>query len=313
MDIKYKNIDLCVGMFNKLPDIAVIMGINFKTSKECLNSLKCNHRCETVYDGAESACLSYALYECIRDKTVGSPLEISKSRISHISCDALRGHFLMTWNTQGTGSMLRKTIGLALSCMAPHKLYSKYAENCKLLGCKPDRSVFNTLANEMSNEIKKHIKIAVVGRIKTDKNKLKDILEKAEKKIPQHHTEKSTSPVPKYEKYETDYPFIKVTGVSSIAVADYILGKSGGMSLDVFDDKIVIYNKAWKGKETVLSKHDRIKDYVRQKYEKLGEDFHLIFAYLAITKNLSDCCTITSILKNKLKPAGMSDMIKNGI
>lgn len=313
MDVKHKNLELCVSMCKKVPDIAVIMGIHFKVHKPCLNKLKCNHSCSTLYTGVESACLGYALYECVRDKMIGSPLELSRSRVSQLNCDAINGKFLLTWNTQGSVSMLRKTIGLALSCMAPHKLYSKYAENCKIMGCKSDRSVFNTLANGMSNEIKKGVKIAVVGKIKVDNNKLKDILTKAEKKLPSPSTEKKTSPVPKYTDIPCEYPFVKASGVSAVAVADYILSKSGGMSVDVFDDKVVVYNQSWKTKHNALKKADRIEDYVRQKYEKLNEEFHNVFAYLAITRNLADCCTISKILKTKPNPSSMSELLKKSL
>lgn len=313
MEASHKNLSICASMCKRVPDIAVIMGIHFKSHKPCLNKLKCNHSCQTLCTGVESACIGYALYECIRDKMVGSPLEMSRSRVSHVNCNALNGKFLITFNTQGTLSMLRKNIGLVLSCMAPHKLYSKYAENCKLMKCKADRSVFNKLANEMSDAIKKNVKIDVVGKIKIDISKLKDMLVKIEKKIPTQTTEKNTSPIPKYEDYVCDYPHVNVSGIAAVAVSDYILSKGGGMSVDVFDGQVVVYNSSWKTKQTALKKADRIKDYVRQKYEKLGPDFHCVFAYLAITRNLADCCTVGQILKTKPSPVSMIEILKKSM
>ena len=300
-------------MCKKVPDIAVIMGIHFKAHKPCLNKLKGNHTCEKIYTGVESACLGYALFECARDKMVGSPLEMSRSRVSRIGCNALNGKFLITFNTQGSVSMLRKNIGLVLSCMAPHKLYSKYAENCKLMGCKSDRSVFNKLANIMADAIKKEIKIDVVGKIKIDVPKLNDILAKTFKKLPAYVSMKDISEPPKYEECPCSYPHIKATGIAAITVADYILSKSGGMSVDVFDEKVVIYNNSWKTKQTSLKKTDRIKDYVRQKYEKLGNDFHCILAYMAIIYNWADCCTVSQILKTKPTPNSMADLLKKSL
>lgn len=300
-------------MCKKVPDIAVIMGIHFKAHKPCLNKLKGNHTCEKIYTGVESACLGYALFECVRDKMVGSPLEMSRSRVSRIGCNALNGKFLITFNTQGSVSMLRKNIGLVLSCMAPPKLYSKYAENCKLMGCKSDRSVFNKLANDMTAAIKKEIKINVVGKIKIDVPKLKDILSKTAKKLPVQISMAGASAAPKYDEYQCSYPYVKATGISAITVADYILSKSGGMSVDVFDDQVVVYNNSWKTKQAVLKKTDRIKDYVRQKYEKLGADFHCILAYMAIIYNWADCCTVAQILKTKPTPASMVELLKKSL
>ena len=135
MEDSLKNINLSVSMCKKLPDIAVILGFPFNVNQLCLNELKYNGPSENkLITGVESACLGFALYELVREKMVGSPLEVSRSRVSHLSCNSLGGKFLLTWNTQGSLSMLRKTIGLTLSCLSPHKLYSRYAENCKMMG-----------------------------------------------------------------------------------------------------------------------------------------------------------------------------------
>lgn len=311
MNTKSKQIEITVGVCKKMPDIAVMMGTPFNCSKINLIKLKSNNPCELVND-AERSALAYALFETVRDKFIGSPLELSRTRVSRIDCDFIDGKFVITWNTQGSFSMLRKTVGLAFSTLDPAKLYSKYAENIKLLGGKNDRTVFNYIAAELCDSIKKTIKIAVSGKINIDDAKLKDLMASVEAKIPEMTAipKEKTKP-PTHDEYKCDYPHIKVSGLAAIVTADFIKSKSGGMGLEVFSDEIVVYNHSWESKKAALK--DRVKDYVRQKYEKTGDDFGCILAYMAITQGYASCCTVTQMLKTKPKASDMVELIKKAI
>jgi hypothetical protein len=311
MQVKHKNIELNLAQCKRVADIAVIMGFHFKVDKQCLNMLKCNHPSDTNYNGMESASLGYALYELVKEKLAGSPLEIAKSKVSRISCNGLNGKFLLSWNTSGF-SGLRKTLAVALGCLSAPKLYSKYAENMKLLGGKSDREVFNTVANQMTDAIKKSIKFGVIGKIKVDEPKIKDLLSKVEPKIPNQEILKGTKPIPKYTDHIHSFPKVKASGIEAIAVADYISAKSGGMSVDVFDGYVVVYNKNADTKIKQLKNKGRISDYVK-KYEKLKDDFYGVFGYMAIIQNLAECCTISTIIKSKPKASEMVDLIFKNI
>ena len=142
---------------------------------------------------------------------------------------------------------------------------------------------------------------------------MKDILSKVSTKLPSPTYEKGASSVPKYEEYPMTYPHVKATGIAAVAVADYILSKSGGMAVCVSDGKVVVYNKSWETKRNALKKAARINDYVRQKYEKLDKEFYCIFGYLAITRCLTDCCTISKIIKTKPTPAAVSTLLKQSM
>ena len=315
MEASLKNVDIIVGECRKMPDIAILMGIHYDCCKTSLMSLKTNNPPSEMIKGSEGAAVGYALFEVIRDKLVGSPLELIRSRVSRISCDSLNGKFLISWNTQGSFTTLRKTIGLVLSTFDPMKLYSKYAENMKLLGGKNDRDVFNSKANEMISAIKKNVKFVVCGKIKVDAAKLKELLAQVEKKMPDMDTPaaKEMEKPPAHPDHKCEYPHIKVSGIALVAIADYIRSKSGGMGIEIIDDGITVYNHSWKTKQSALSKSDRIKDYVRQKYEKLGDDFPCVFAYMAITQGYADCHTVTQIIKKMPKASGMVELIKKHI
>lgn len=316
-DVKNKNVEMAVMSCRKLPDIAVICGMFYKVDSHCLNQFKGGAPCEEkeLHDGVEGAALAYALFEVVRDKFIGSPLEMSRSRVNRVECHALNGKFLITYNTQGSVSMLRKTAGLLLSTLQPSKLFSRYAENMKLIGAKVDRDHFNHEANRMCDAIKKSIKFVAVGKIKVDGPKLKDILDKVIGKQPKLEImpAKSVSKPPKRDTHKQEYPVVKSSGIAAVVVADYVRSKSGGMSVCVDDDGVVVYNHSWETKRNALKKSDRIKDYVRQKYEKLDDEFAGVLAYLAITQKWADCCTITQIVKSKPKPSAMVELLKKAM
>lgn len=315
MEHKVKNINVCVGMSRKSPDLAVIMGIHFKCDWSCLTQLKNNITCDTVYNGAEDSALAYALFEHIRDKFIGSPLELSKSRVSRVSCDSQNGKFVISWNTQGSLSTLRRTIAVALASLTPMKLYSKYAENMKLLGGKSDRACFNHSANSMANAIKSNISIVAVGKIKMDAAKLKDLVNRVSIKIPKQETPpaKEITKPEKRKDYSHTFPVVKASGIAAVLVADYIRSKSGGMAVELDSDRVVVYNKSWEVKHKALKQAARINDYVRTKYEKLGKDFPCILAYYAITQEFTDCDTVSKILKTKLTPSNAKDLLKKAM
>lgn len=310
---KNKNIELTVGQCKKVPDIAVILGIHFDVCHASLFKLHDsfsfdNMKGNKVYTGSEKAALAYALYTVVRDKMVGSPLELSRSRVSRIEFDAQEGKFMLSWNTQGSVSMLRKTIGIVFSCMNPHKLYSRYSINCKNLGCTADRNVFNYVANEMADAIKKSIKIAAVGRINVDKSKIKDLLTKVNKKLVNTTQEKKTTKPPIRDKFVHDFPVVKASGIASAAVEDYI--RSQGMGTASLGNEIIVYNKSFESKKNAFKQADRIKKYVSQKYDKIGTDFSCVFAYLCITQLYCTCCSATDIIKNKPTASSMVSLIQ---
>jgi hypothetical protein len=315
LESTHKNLNVSVGVCKKMPDIAVIMGIPYVCDWECLNQLSNNSPCGVVYSGAESAALGYALYETVRDKFMGSPLEISKSRVSRVSCNSQDGHFVITWNTQGSMSLLRRTVAFALGTLAPTKLFAKYSENMKLLGGKANREHFNTYAHAMATAIKKGIHVAVVGKINIDAKKLNELTAKAYVKLPDQvlPSAKEMSKPEKRETFKRVYPTIKASGIAAVVVADYVQSRAGGMSVAVDNDEVVVYNMSWKTKHAALKSADRINDYVDKKYKKLGDDFPCILAYLSIIQNLASCHTVKSIIKSKPKPSDVSALIKKSL
>jgi hypothetical protein len=313
MESKLKNLTITIGECKKVPDIVVLMGIVYDVSPAAIMKLDESFSWDNLksdnclFTNSEQSALAYALYHTIRNKMVGSPLELSKSRVSRIECYAHDGKFLISWNTQGSLSALRKTLSIVLSSINPHKLFSKYSTNIKNLGGKVDRDEFNYVANQMVDSIKKSISIAVVGRIKMDLPKIKDLLDRINKKQPTLSHEKGLKKPGEHDKFTHNFPSIKASGISSAVTEDYI--RSSGMGTTSINGEIIIYNKSFESKKESLKQKDKIKKYVQQKYEKLGKDFPCVFAYLCMTQKLCSCCSATSIIKNKPSATSMVDLI----
>jgi hypothetical protein len=313
MEAKNKNVCVVYGQSRRIGDSAVSMGLGFPVTPGCLELLKNNQTGNECYTGAEFASTAFALFESIRDKMVGSPLEVSRSKVSRVDCNSIGDELVISWNTQASFSAIRKTMALALSCLHGPKLYSKYAENCKLLGCKSDRSVFNECSNRLTDAIKKEVKFAVVSKAKVDATKLKDLITKVSVKVPKQESLSGAKKPEKHAEHKREYPSVKATGINAVVVADYIRSKSGGMGVYVLGDEVVVYNTTWTTKQKALKVTGRINDYVRQKYEKLDKDFANILAYVAISQGFGNASTVAKILKSKPSPASMKELLKKSL
>ena len=320
MQDSHKNIEISVGMCSKVADIGVCFSIPFKCSPCCLKKLLCliPPKEEHLMRGSEEAALAFALFETIRSKMVGSPLESSKSKVSNITCKSLNGNFLIYWNCQGTGSSLKKNMGLALSALQPHKLYSKYKENMKFLKASAPREHFNYCVKNMNAAIKSKIHVAAIGRIKTNRDKLNIILKAVSKKLPQLSDPSASEiqKIPQRENAGEMYPHVKCdSGLGCLVVADYISSNSGNMGVEVHTGIVEIYNRSWESKKKQLKNSKRIDDYVRKKYSKstLKDHISLLLGYFAITHTYTDCNTLKKLIKHNLSPKEISDLIKKNL
>jgi len=323
MEVKNKNFKLTLGVCKKVPDIAVVMSIPFKGCPPCcLKKLRTNSpaKSPSLMTGSENASLAFALFECIRDKMIGSPLETARSKVSQVKCKSLNDNFVIYWNCYGTGSSLRKTLSLAISCLMPHKLYSKYKENMKFLGGSAPREHFNHCAKQMINSIKKEVHIAVVGKINTDKKKLEEILKKTSIKLPiLSSTELTPAEIPPTRVSDEKgkiYPHVKCSdGITCIVLADYINSNSGGMGVEIHTGLVEIYNDGWETKKKQLNNSKKITQYVKQKYENKSISSMLseLLAYNAISRCYADSSTISKLILKGINTPKVKEMIKKAI
>lgn len=307
MEAKRKNVKVFFTPSRKVPDVAVVLSIKYNAGGLCLKKLQRNCPCQVVCKGCHHAALCYAVYECVRDKVMGSPLELSRSRVSNIKCGSLGGDFVLSWNTAPTMSAIRKSLVLATSCLVPYKLYTKYADNAKLMGIKPDRAEFNGLVEGMGKSIKSGISIAIVGKARLDKAKLQKLADKVYEKTPAQKADTPRKKLPKLEEHKSEYPSWEAKGLGAALAVEFIQLKSNGMNMDLAGTKIQVYSRSWESKKKSLK--PRIKDYVDKKLKKMGAHLGGVLAYLIATQCHGSVETVKAA--SKVKVDKITDLIKS--
>jgi hypothetical protein len=319
---KEKNITLDVGVSKKLSDIIVAISIPFKgICDECLKRLKAN--CigdNTLMKGIEEAALAFALFETIRDKLSGSGLELTKTKASEVTCASIDGNLVITYHTQGTKTALIKTAGMALSTMNPMKLFSKYSENMKFLSGKGGKKEeFNFVAKKLAEGINKSVYITCVGRINITHEKIKESVKTLVGKLPSIDMPGAKETATPEKRVASDatasinpYPIIKCSGFASAVIADYIRNNSNGMSVEVSDNGVTIFNHGWEAKHKQLKDKDRISGYIQKKYKKLDEagELNTVFAYLSLCNGYIDSSVASTLIHSKQKSDKFVEILK---
>lgn len=302
--------------FSKVHNLSVSVSIPFEFSDESFyqimnNNLTCREKdfekC-TLYSGAEEAAVAYALFELIRDKLIGSPLEVARSKVDHIAVHAHGNHLVIAWNTQGNQSSLRKTVGVVLKCLQPNTLFSRYSDNLKLLGGKPSRECFNHCANKLISGIEKGVHFVAAGKIKlassADKQMMQKSFDTACKKYVSSSKSKDVHAPEKHPEYKSVYPELNCSdGASAIVVAEYIRANSNGMGVRVSDKYVSISSNSWGSKRDALKNKSRISAYVASKFSKLGDFAGLYAAYLANSQAAGIASSIVKLEKINPKQA----------
>jgi hypothetical protein len=299
---KIKQISLDVVVLPKVHNLSVSLTIPFWCSPECIALLLGNNPCEsdegmcaTLHKGAEESAIAYALFKLVQEKLCGSPLEVARCKVDHVVCGVHDNSFVISWNTQSTGSALRKTIGVTLKCLAPNTLFSRYGYNMKVLGGKSDRAEFNSVANKMIEGLTKQIHFVAVGKIKADSD-FKGLLETAVNKYSSSSKSAAseTKALAKHAEHKMDWPKLVCSdGAAAIILADYIAHQ--GFGLRLCGRQITIYSRSWGSKRDALKKKDRISAYVASKYGKLDKLAGPFLAYRANSSAMGSGSAVLSV------------------
>jgi hypothetical protein len=311
MHVKKDNISIAVEPTKKASDIIVALSISMKDINDhCFYSLK-NH---CIYDNSAvgevyEAAVAYAIFEHIRDKLTGSALELFKTKVSNVNCYTTHGAFTVTWNTQGTVTSLRKTTGIALTCLNVYKLFPKYTENVKFLtGKGGDRDDFKYTCDKFAREIIKSVKIIAIGKINATKNHLDALIETVTGKFPKsdiNHSLKLSSSKPSGQKSADTATVvasttIKCSGLDAGLVADYIRNNISLVSVHVDSEGVTLPIKDI-SKIKKLQDKKRVEDYVAKKYTKLHNvgELPVLLVYFLLSQGFIDASAADSAVKSK--------------
>lgn len=403
IESKKGNISLFLQRTPLVADVAVCMSFAAKCSGCTLNKLisggcggcatlappdkKCPEPVLCFPEGSEESCLCYALYLVVKSALCGDPLATAKSKVGSAYCGFNNGSFFICWRVKGTGSAVRKSLGIALKSLNPAKYYSVYDHCMKSLGKKSDRSHFTYVANALVKNIKDEISCGVVGNIKTQPsvkkgsgNKRSRSKSKGRKfkgggkkgKSKNHSIESESKPEPESEskpehehepEHEPEPPAdlplfvkggsenlaetmlkvlskklrlssadgsgskpndhidcdhsslteIKSNGWHTYVIKDYIGAQVKGLNSMITEKGILlsIEPKRW---DTLAAKlKTRVKDYVKLKYSKVGDELANIVAYIVMSNAYVSCSDIKGIVKSKLQIDAVEKTIKDSL
>lgn len=269
-----------------LPNTSITLGFKYTCNWFVLQKLKRGQPCsclELAY-ASENTCVAYSIYEIIKEKLMGSPLEQSKSKISTMDCNYQNGEFIITFNCLNNIPAVRKILTVAVSKITPHKYYSKYSHNVKLLNGNPFKGEFIYSCNELKGS---SLQIFIIGKFNIDGDKFTDMVKKVNDKYSAITESKGGEKPHSLSKYQgkTDYPTNKAEGYVAVFVKDFIKNEFGLPAVPN-SGEVIVYNKKWNVTSKKVSDAS-VKKYTAQKYSKLKDKFIPIMLYM-----ISSECTL---------------------
>jgi hypothetical protein len=268
----------------------------------------CNSECFPA--GSEEAALGYSLYLSVQQILCGDPLAVSKTKVGDVTCVQHNGMFGINWKVKGTGSAVRKSIGLALKALDPNRQASTWSRCIKHIGGSADRDVFNYVADDVASSIKAHLQCVVVGNINIDKEKLEGMMEVLSKKHSVSAVKGTkTKPSGHTQCDHKNLTEVAINGWESAVASDYIQSKAKGLVPMLCNKSLLIpiSGSQW---ETLSKKIKKgVKEYAATKYAKVGDALPAVFGYLALAGASLCAGDVKTAIANKLSVASIEAAI----
>lgn len=264
--------------------------------------------------GSEEAALGYSLGLAVRQALCGDPLAVSKTKVGAVEAVAHNGMLSVNWKVKGTGSAVRKSIGIALKALDPAKMYPAYSRCVKQLGGSVDKDAFTYVADAAARAIKADLHCLVVGNINMDKNKLEDMLEVlAKKHDPTMPKGPKSKPTDHAACDHSNHAEVAASGWASAVVSDYIRAKVRGLEPTLCNKTLLLPIKPaqW---DTLAGKLKKgVKDFVSAKYTKVGDDLPAVFGYLTLSSGQLCGSDVRSAINNKLSSDSIASAISKSL
>lgn len=292
-------------------DCGVSVSFKAKANGCCVCKLKACSMCNCFPAGSEEACLCYAMYIVVQDALCGSPAATAKSKVSKVECGTNGGDFSIAWRVKGTVSAVRKSLGIALKCLNPGKLYSIYVQCVKAAGGKPNREAFNYVAAELAASLKDGVQVGVIGNIKADSAKLKAMLDVVSGKLSVGAIDgKKVKPSDHTACDHSAYAELKTDGWQAFVAKDYIDAKVRGLNVLLCDRYLLVHTKASQWDTLAKKVKKYVKDYVAAKYMRVNkDDLPAVLGYMMLSDAAVGSGDIKSMLKSGLTAASVEKAI----
>jgi hypothetical protein len=294
-----------------LPNTSVVLGFKYQCNWFVLQKLMRGQPCsclELAY-ASENTCVAYSIYEVIREKLMGSLLEQSKSKISAMTCNYQNGEFIMMFSCPNNLPTVKKNLLNMVSKITPHKYYTKYSHNIKLLNGNPCKKEFLYCSDLMKTVA---LNVFVIGKFNITDDKFADIVEKTSDKYikPVAQTGDRPRSLDKNQG-RTDFPTNKADGYKAVFVRDFIRSEYG-LPVVIHSGEVIVYNKKWTVTSIKITE-EGVKKYSDQKYAKLNDNFIPMTLYVAATECILDVANMIKLYKDSPSPSAAAIYIKKAI
>jgi hypothetical protein len=308
MEVKDSNMCITYNQSKVAPSAAVSISIqapdiNWFVFKKLVAERPC--MCSTLSAYSEYTALLYSMFDDIRDRLIGTPEAQVKSKVNTITCSVSGGCLVISYTTQSSLTAIRKSLGLAISRMAPHKVYPRYSKYMRMLGGTPKRDEFMNCAKRISAKL--HPKVYVVAKAKITSEKLKALHSVVSKKTP------DTSGIaagtrPESEKNDrghSDFLEIKVKGADLMFCADYLAANNTPFA--AANNMLIVY-----AKKLPNLKDAAVKRYA-EKHIKLKDKLKPALAYSATSSAALAYDDIVELVESNVTVASISSAIKKNL
>jgi hypothetical protein len=241
------------------------------------------------------------MYEAVKEKLMGSPIDQVKNSIIGMSTNYQNGHFIMSFSCGDDHAIVKKNLLALISKFTPLKYYAKYSHNIKLLNGKPDRAEFKYCAS-LLKDMKPQIFIAQKTEMK--ESKFTTLVKAVNSKRPTFAEQKGTRPYSLSKRQgNTTFPMNTAPGYRAVFVKDYI--NSTGLPTAIHSGNVIVYNKPWNvNSKKITKKH--IDKFVKHKYSKIKKALVPVMLFTAASKCWLDVPNMIKLYEDQPTVANIS-------
>ncbi len=283
IEAKEGKVSLSIQPYDKLADVAVAVSVKCDLSSCVMNRLKGVWCCDCRPKGTEETCVLYSMYLVALNKMRGDPAALASSKVGAVSVGYHNGSFVMSWNTAGKITNVRKSLSIAMSSLRVNGLYSVYSQVVKGLGISSNSDQFNKAAAAVVSALNSGVSCCVIGKIKATNAHADAIVGTVSKKLDPGKAGDKKASAEAVPCNHSDMPELKVSGWAAYVTKLYLSNKVRGLKPVLCDKSLYVPVKPAVFPTLRTKAKAGVDDYVQRKFAKSGANSGNLLAYAALS------------------------------